>query len=187
MNKKIFILALAAMMASGVAMSQEAVNQISRRPHNRQTEGMKVQNPERAQLPTLRHNKKGIEVTLAQAFPTAADIRTEGKWKVVLDENGKKLGYAVYSSPESDSIYGWGGQTPVMLAFNKKKVITGVYILPNLETPKFVQRIAKTGFFDSWNGLSVKKAKKKKVDTVSGATFTSRSVQESVQAVLQKL
>ena len=74
-----------------------------------------------------------------------------------------------------------------MIAFNTKKVITGVHLLPNQETPKFVQRVEQTGYFNSWNGLSVKKALKKKVDTVSGATFTSKAVAESVQAVLKTL
>ena len=44
-----------------------------------------------------------------------------------------------------------------------------------------------TGFYNNWNGLTVKKAKKKQVDTVSGATFTSRAVIQSVQAALNTL
>ncbi len=50
-----------------------------------------------------------------------------------------------------------------------------------------MQRVEETGFFNNWNGLTIKKAKKKTVDAVSGATFTSRAVAQSVQAALEKL
>ena len=73
-----------------------------------------------------------------------------------------------------------------MIALDLKKKITGVYLLPCFESPNYVQHVREAGFFDQWNGLSIKQAKKKKVDTVSGATFTSRAVVESVQAVLNK-
>ena len=50
-----------------------------------------------------------------------------------------------------------------------------------------MQHVQQAGFFSQWNGLSVKKALKKKVDTVSGATFTSSAVIKSVHAVLETL
>ena len=50
-----------------------------------------------------------------------------------------------------------------------------------------MKHIEENGFFNSWNGLTVKQAKKKQVDTVTGATFTSRAVIQSVQAALEKL
>jgi len=74
-----------------------------------------------------------------------------------------------------------------MIALDTKKVILGVQLLPNVESPGYVQRVQQAGFFNSWNGLSIKKAKKKQVDTVSGATFTSRAVIQSVQAALNTL
>ena len=75
----------------------------------------------------------------------------------------------------------------MLIAFDGKKVITGVYLLQNRETPKFVKRVEDAGFFKSWNGLTVKKAVKKDVDVVSGATYTSNGVSQSVRAALKAL
>lgn len=126
-------------------------------------------------------------MAVVQAFPTVKSMKKNGRWTEVYDVQGKMLGYVVYSTPVSDTINGFNGPTPVVIAFNTKKVITGVYALPNRETPKFAKHVQDAGFYNNWNGLTVKKARKKKVDTVSGATYTSRAVALSVQAALEKL
>ena len=128
-----------------------------------------------------------FDQTLAKAFPAMLSTKKEGMWTAVYDAQRRLLGYAVASKPASDGINGYAGETPVMIAFNAKKRIAGVYLLANQETPKFVKHVEQTGYFNNWNGLAVKKALKKKVDTVSGATFTSRAVAESVRAVLSTL
>lgn len=135
----------------------------------------------------LQYNADGIETTIVKAFPEAKKVKNTDKWTEVYNAKGKLLGYVVYSKPASNSIKGYAGETPVMIAFSKKQVIQGVYLLPNVETPNFVKHVEETGFFKTWNGLTVKEAKKKKVDTVSGATFTSRAVAQSVQVALEKL
>ena len=135
----------------------------------------------------LQYNADGIETTLAKAFPGAKNVKKTARWTEVYDGKKKLIGYGVYSKPASDSIRGYAGETPVLITLNAKKIITGVYALPNVETPRFQQRVVEAGFFNNWNGLSIKQAKKKTVDTVSGATFTSRAVAQSVQAALEKL
>lgn len=189
MNTKRFsIVALLALLLAGTASAQSGVKQV--RPatmHKHAHEMSGSHGPQRLQAPPILKNKQGIETTLAQAFPAVATVKEQGPWTEVHDAQGKLLGYAVYSMPESDSIYGYAAQTHVMVAFNKKKVITGVYLLPNMETPRFVERVKQAGFFDRWNGLSVKKAKSMMPDAVSGATYTSRGVAQSVQAALKKL
>ncbi len=135
----------------------------------------------------LQYNALGIETTLAKAFPEAKSAKKTDKWTEVMNAKGKVIGYGVYSKPASNGIKGFNGETPVLITLNAKKKITGVYALPNMETPRFQQRVEETGFFNNWNGLSIKQAKKKKVDAVSGATFTSRAVAQSVQAALEKL
>lgn len=139
------------------------------------------------QVPQTQYNADGIQMDIVQAFPAVKSIKKATKWTEVYDAKGKLLGYAVYSKPASDGIKGYAGETPVMIALDKKQKITGVYLLPNVETPRFAQRVQEAGFFNSWNGLSIKQAKKKQVDTVSGATFTSRAVMQSVQAALNTL
>ena len=124
---------------------------------------------------------------LNKVFPTMRSTKADGRWNMVYDAESQLLGYVVYSKPASDGIKGYAGETPVMIVFDTKKVITGVYLLQNQETPRFVEKVEQAEFFSQWNGLTVKKARKKKVDTVSGATFTSRAVVESVQAALKEL
>jgi len=140
---------------------------------------------QQAQQP--RVNADGIDMVVVAAFPTVKSLKKEQKWSKVLDKNGKLLGYVVYSKPASNGIKGYNGETPVMIALNAKKKIAGVYPLPNNETPKYAKRVADTGLYNSWNGLSIKKARKKKVDAVTGCTYTSRAVIQSVQAALETL
>lgn len=127
------------------------------------------------------------ERLIANAFPTVAKVVEDKVWNSVLDEKGELLGYVVFSSPASDSIQGYAGPTPLLIAFNTDKTIRSVQMLANSETPKFLKHVVASKLLESWNGLTVKKAKKKKVDTVSGATFTSKSVIESLQAILKEL
>lgn len=178
--KKTIALAIVIFLAAGTAFAQHCGNC----PHHRaQQQGCSA--GASAQQPKV--NADGIDLMVVKAFPKVKSVKADGKWTAVYDAQKALLGYVVYSKPASDGIKGYAGETPVMIAFNGKKKITGVYLLANQETPKFVKHVEETGYFNSWNGLTVKKALKKKVDTVSGATFTSRAVGQSVQAVLKTL
>jgi Na+-translocating ferredoxin:NAD+ oxidoreductase RnfG subunit len=148
---------------------------------------MKHQQGQKKVSTELQYNADGIEATLVRAFPTVKNVNKTEKWTEVYDSNKKLLGYAVYSKPASDGIKGYNGETPVLIALSPKKEVLGVYLLPNLETPKFAKRVEDAGFFKNWNGLSIKKAISKEVDAVSGATFTSTAVAKSVRAALEKL
>lgn len=195
--KKIIILSIAALFCIGSALAQQPVQQTPPPPshHHRhgpdgEHHGKHPHSPhDRQQMKPaeLQYNADGIETTIVKAFPEAKSVKKGAKWTEVYNAKKKLIGYAVYSKPASDNIKGFNGETPVMIALGKKKVIAGVYALPNVETPKFAQRVEDAGFYSSWNGLTVKQALKKKVDTVSGATFTSRAVAQSVQAALEKL
>lgn len=126
-------------------------------------------------------------MAIVKAFPEVKSVKKTDKWTKVYDTNKKLLGYAVYSKPASDGIKGYNGETPVLIALSPKEIIVGVYLLQNTETPKFAQRVEEAGFYKNWNGMTVKKALKKEVDAVSGATFTSNAVAKSVRAALEKL
>lgn len=139
------------------------------------------------QAPQTQYNADGIQMDIVTAFPKVKSIKKTNKWTEVFDAQSRLLGYAIYSQPASNGIKGYAGETPVMIALDRKKKITGVYLLPCLESPGYVQHIREAGFFNQWNGLSIKQARKKKVDTVSGATYTSRAVAQSVLAALEKL
>ncbi|MBP3763374.1 MAG: FMN-binding protein [Bacteroidales bacterium] len=197
--KRFFSLALTAMLALGGAQAQQPVHQKdSTRTHQHHHDGPHGRDGHHhhghhhgqrpvVEVPPTQYNEDGIDMAVVQVFPGVKSVKAAGRWTEVLDKDGRRLGYVVYSKPDSDGIKGYNGETPVLIAFSAKKVITGVYALPNAETPRFAQRVQEAGFYNNWNGLTVKQARKKEVDAVSGATFTSRSVAQSVQAALRKL
>jgi len=175
--KKIIVLALSAFLTAGVVSAQHGHSGCGHCPHHCQQQSK--------QQPQV--NADGVDMAVVKAFPTVKSVKKDAKWTEVYDANKKLLGYALYSKPASDGIKGYAGETPVLIAFDKKKVITGVYLLQNQETPKYAKRVEDAGYYKSWNGLTVKQALKKEVDAVSGATFTSNAVAKSVRAALATL
>lgn len=132
-------------------------------------------------------NKDGIAMEVVSVFPTAKTIKKDTKWTIVYDAQKKVIGYVVYSKPASNGIKGYAGETPLMIALTPEKKIVGVTMLDNSETPGYLRKIVDAGLLKSWDGMKVKKAKKKKVDTVAGATFTSKSIIETFQAALKNI
>ena len=103
----------------------------------------------------------------------------------VKDAKGVKLGTVLYSSPYSDNVKGFNGPTPLLIALDAEGRIKNVVLLENQETPKFAQHVVEGGLFEAWNGLTVDEALGKKVDAVSGATYTSNGVKKSLKARLE--
>lgn len=178
--KKIIALTLMAFLAGGIASAQHHGN-CGNCPHHAQHQGCQNQQAQ------TQAQTDGIDMAIVKAFPTVKSVKKTKKWTEVYDANKKLLGYAVYSKPASDGIKGYNGETPVLIALNPKQVILGVWLLENKETPKFAKKVEYAGFYNNWNGLTVKQALKKEVDAVSGATYTSNGVIKSVQAALKAL
>lgn len=132
-------------------------------------------------------NADGIAMEIVRAFPSVKSIKKGEKTIEVYDASKTLLGYALYSKPASDGIEGYNGETPLLIAFTPKMKVSSVELLENQEGHRYVQTIKQAGLFKSWDGMNVKKARKKKVDTVSGATFTSRSIIESFRKALDTL
>ena len=103
----------------------------------------------------------------------------------VKDAKGAKLGTVLYSSPYSDNVKGFNGPTPLLIALDAEGRIKNVVLLDNQETPNFAQRVVDGGLYEAWNGLTVDEALAKEVDAVSGATYTSKGVKNSLVARLQ--
>ena len=129
----------------------------------------------------------GLAPEITTAFPTAKSVKKETKWTVVYDAKKKVLGYAVYSKPASNGIKGYNGETPLMVALDVNEKIVAVVLLNNNETPGYLARVVNSGMLKSWDGMKVSKARKKKVDTVSGATYSSKSIIQTLQAALKQL
>ena len=103
----------------------------------------------------------------------------------VKDAKGIKLGTVLYSSPYSDNIKGFNGPTPLLIALDADGKIKNVVLLDNQETPNFAQRVVEGGLYEAWNGLTVDEALGKEVDAVTGATYTSNGVKNSLKARLE--
>lgn len=83
----------------------------------------------------------------------------------------------------ADDIVGYADVTPVEIKIVNGKIID-VTALPNDETPGFFESLYDAELFSAWNGLTPKKAMEKQVDAVSGATYSSTSVINTVNKTL---
>ena len=76
-------------------------------------------------------------------------------------------------------VEGYNGPVPLKIYIKKNK-IEKIEVLKNQETPKYLVKVKKA-IENAWDGLSVKEALAKKVDAVTGATFTSEAIIKNVQ------
>lgn len=127
-----------------------------------------------------------IELSEVQdLFPDAQQLQLfDTSYFVVKNAGNETIGSVMLSSPYSDGIKGYAGPTPLLIALDKEGKILQVRILANRETPGFLKSVTNAGFFESWNGLTVDEALQKNVDAVSGATYSSRGIQNSLKARL---
>ena len=79
-------------------------------------------------------------------------------------------------------ISGYGGRVPLEIYIKNGKILK-VKALKNSETPEFFQHASK--LLTQWNGNTPEEALRKKVDGVTGATFSSRGILGNMQRGLQ--
>ena len=94
----------------------------------------------------------------------------------ITKENGTVI---VNTTTLAKDVEGYNGTVPVKIYIKKNK-IEKVEVLKNQETPKYMAKVKKA-MLTAWDGLTVKEAKNKQVDAVTGATFTSKALIENVQ------
>lgn len=125
---------------------------------------------------------------LQTAFPKAAYVElTATATYAVKNASGKVIGTVLLSSPYSDEVSGFNGPTPLQIAMDGKGKIIEVRVLDNNETPNFLNRVINAGFLNSWNGLTAEEALNKEVDAVSGATYSSKGIHNSLKARLSNI
>ena len=114
-------------------------------------------------------------------FSEAAEIQTiDTAYYQVKDAEGKVIGTLLYTMPYAETVKGYNGNTPLAIALDAEGHIQKVVMLPNHETPRFVERVEDGGFFHAWDGLTVEEAMSKPVDAITGATYTSNGVKNSL-------
>ena len=86
----------------------------------------------------------------------------------------------------ASDVEGFNGTTPVEISVVKGK-ITRIKLLPNQETPSFLQIVIDSGLLKALDGKTVEEASKVKLDAVSGATYSSTAIIENIHRGLDSL
>ena len=107
----------------------------------------------------------------------AVVLMSAGKQDGAISKEGNV--YVVNTTTIASSVEGYNGPVPLKIYIKKNK-IEKIELLKNQETPKYLAKVKKA-LLNAWDGLTVKEAKAKKVDAVTGATFTSEAIKENVQ------
>jgi len=91
--------------------------------------------------------------------------------------------YIVNTTTLGQDIEGYNGPTPVEVHIKKNKIVK-VVPLKTMDGPKYVAMVKK-GMLTKYEGMNVKKGTVAEVDAVTGATFTSKAMQENVKRAVE--
>ena len=112
-----------------------------------------------------------LSVLLAVAFVTASAQDVMRK-----EKDGT---YIVNTTTLAQDMEGYNGPTPVEVYIKKNKIVK-VVPLKSQEGPKYVAKVKKD-MLPKYEQMNVKKGTVQDVDAVTGATFTSKAVQENIR------
>lgn len=113
-----------------------------------------------------------VMAAMLLALPAMAQTSSE-----VISKEGKST--VINTISIGKSIKGFRGPTPLKIYVENSKIIK-IVPLKNMETPRYFQKAEQ--LLKKYEGVSVKKASKIKVDGVTGATFSSKALKENVKA-----
>jgi len=106
--------------------------------------------------------------------PAALRVADSASWTVV-GTDGKDAGQLIATEPYAHDISGYAGPTPLYIYVDAAQVVRGVLSADNSETPDFYRR-AEQDVFRQVVGMSLGDVASRKVDAVSGATFSSNAI-----------
>lgn len=87
--------------------------------------------------------------------------------------------YIVNTTTLADDVEGYAGATPLEVHIKKNKIVK-VVVLENMDGPKYNAKVKKE-MLTKYEGMDVKKGTVQDVDAVTGATFTSKAMQENIR------
>lgn len=82
---------------------------------------------------------------------------------------------------------GYAAPVPVSIILDDENRVNAVVLGDNKETKSYVRIITRSGFFDSFKGMTLEEAAVADIDVVSGATYTSRAVITNIRAEAARL
>ena len=125
------------------------------------------------------------QTIVLSVFPDAVNVETYNSyWYKIKNSSDKTLGFAMSSTDFCKEVKGRNGHTPVLIVTDKSFIIKKVALLSNYETLSYANLLEKNGFFNSWVGNKITKAKSVSVDGYTGATITANSVRKHMDFLL---
>ena len=127
----------------------------------------------------------------AQFFTTEIVDRVDANfWRITAGRPGSAVDAAdtlkVNTTDLARDVEGFNGPTPLEISVVKGR-ITRIKLLPNQETPSFLQIVIDEGLLKALDGKTVEEASKVKLDAVTGATYSSKAIIENIRRGLGSL
>ena len=91
--------------------------------------------------------------------------------------------YIINTTTLAQDVEGYAGATPLEVHIKKNKIVK-VVVLKNQDGPKYNAKVKKE-MVPKYEGMDVKKGTVQDVDAVTGATFTSKAIQENIRCAVE--
>ncbi len=130
--------------------------------------------------------RKSMSKTLSGLLVAALMFTVLGVQAISTQQNAMSKqsdGTYVVNTSTLCKVKGYRSTTPLKIYIKNDKV-EKIEALKNQETPKYFTRV-KQEMLNKWNGKTVKKAVKLKVNGVTGATMSSDALKKNVKAGLE--
>lgn len=114
-------------------------------------------------------------------FPEADSLSLEDVSLYYIYDDEDVVGKMMNTSPHCDKIFGYNGSIPLTIYLDEDDIIEEVVLCDNKESKSYIKKVVNSGLLDEWDGLSLEEAIEEKVDAVSGCTFSSSAIIESMR------
>lgn len=125
-----------------------------------------------------------IKSLLGEIFPDMDDFEYRDEIYFIY-QNGENVGYAFLATGK-----GYGGEISILVGVDTDFNVNRVIILSHSETPGLGAKITEDSFTNQFRGLSLDEIaltkEGGKVDTITGATISSRAVVEAIRNTIKE-
>lgn len=114
----------------------------------------------------------------ASGFSAVEGVSVEGVSDVYKADND--VGYVISASAQ-----GYGGDVPVMVAFDENGSIAAVQFMDNDETPGMGKKVQEESFYGQFAGMAAEPFTLDDIDAITGATISSNAAVEAINSAIQ--
>jgi Na+-translocating ferredoxin:NAD+ oxidoreductase RnfG subunit len=138
-------------------------------------------NPQEKQLVLQEPNQ--TDLSQAGFVNSTLENTKEGAWTII-NSRGAKIARVFNSLKFSEGVNGFGGPVPLFVYINNNGEVLHVQALENNESTQFWQSVVDKGILSQWIGKSNESLGNFIPDAVSGATLSSKAVNQSMQKTI---